>query len=117
MTDISQILRISSKTQEYEDANLSSRIVSALERAKLTTNDILTYDITEIVRRTQLSIIEVRTLVDDIAKATAPALDETADVVLANMRWLSTGEQDLDVLLGGGIPCGYITEIVGDRKV
>jgi predicted ATP-dependent serine protease len=71
----------------------------------------------EIAKKTRVSVEEVQAAVNLLCKETAPrslrvTMDGREDVQLASK--LTTGDNDLDAILGGGIEAGSITEIVGE---
>jgi DNA repair protein RAD57 len=106
----------------YSISNLaisSNRVLQALENAGLQTVDLLTLNVYEIHRRTQLSIIEVQDLVRDVIAALSETLEneqiKTADERLQDLAFLTTGDEGINGLLGGGIPTGSLTEVTGER--
>jgi hypothetical protein len=100
-------------------ATPSSRVLQALDNARLQTVDLLTLDVFEIHRRTQLSVIDVQNLVKDIIAALSLTVE--SDVVKSveersqAFAFLTTGDERINKLLGGGIPTGSLTEITGER--
>ena len=81
--------------------------------------DLLTLDIFEIHRRTQLSVIDVQNLVRDVIAALNGTI-ETEQLKSAEERnrefaFLTTGDDKINELLGGGIPTGSLTEVTGER--
>ena len=102
-------------------ATPSSRVLQALDNAGLLTVDILTLDVFEIHRRTQLSVIDVQNLVKDVIAALSLTVE--SDMVKSveerseTFAFLTTGDQRVNELLGGGIPTGSLTEITGERYV
>ena len=98
-------------------ATQSSRVLQALENAGIQVVDLLTLDVLEIHRRTQLSIIDVQRLVRDVI-ATLAIKDEdmkTAADIERDFAFLTTGDARIDELLGGGIPTSSLTEVTGER--
>ena len=77
----------------------------------------------EIARKTRVSVEEVQAAVDLLCKETAPRSlrvptnggNSHEDVQIASR--LTTGDNDLDASLGGGIEARSITEIVGEAWV
>ncbi|WYZ37345.1 hypothetical protein EsH8_II_000851 [Colletotrichum jinshuiense] len=103
-------------------------LVHTLERHQLTTTDLLTQDVVDLGKRTQLPLLDIKRLcaavVDALHRDFVPAnqppngnpsLSKRSLTDLAN-RWstISTLDDDLDQALGGGIPAGYVTEITGE---
>ena len=97
----------------------SNRVVQALDNAGLQVVDLLTLDVFEIHRRTQLSVIDVQNLVRDVITALTGTIEEectkTAEERNAELEFLTTGDETIDQLLGGGIPTGALTEVTGER--
>src|SRR5208282_2348443 len=99
-------------------ATPSSRVLQALENAGLVTVDLLTLDVFEIHRRTQLSVIDVQNLVKDVISAMLGNVEsevKTAEERLQDFSFLTSGDETINGLLGGGIPTGSLTEITGER--
>ena len=100
-------------------ATSSSRVLQALDNAGLQTVDLLTLNVYEIHRRTKLSVIEVQDLVRDVIAALSDTLEngqiKTAEERLQDFAFLTTGDERINGLLGGGIPTGSLTEITGER--
>ena len=77
----------------------------------------------EIAKKARVSVEEVQAAVNLLCKETAPRSlrvttdDENSceDVQIASK--LTTGDNDLDTILGGGIEANSITEIVGEAWV
>ena len=99
-----------------------------LERAKMqSARDVLVLSELELVHRLHLSAARVAELVAVVSADLAPrprtALElwtrrrgaDGASSALSN--WLPTGLADLDAAMGGGIPAGSLTELVGDSGV
>jgi DNA repair protein RAD57 len=96
----------------------STRVLQALENASLSTVDLLTLDVFEIHRRTQLSVIDVQNLVRDVIAALVDATEggvKTAAERERDFAFLTTGDKAIDELFGGGIPSGALTEVTGER--
>src|SRR5579862_3731655 len=89
-------------------ATQSSRVLQALDNAGLHTVDLLTLDVFEIHRRTQLSVIDVQNLVKDVLSALSVSKDaiKTAAERLEDFYFITTGDAKIDELLGGGVPTG-----------
>lgn len=96
----------------------STRVLQALDNAELLTVDLLTLDVFEIHRRTQLSIIDVQNLVQDVISALSDTVEsevKTAEKRIRDFTFLTTGDEKINALLGGGIPIGSLTEVTGER--
>ena len=118
-----------------------THLIPSLERNLITTMDLLTLDALELAKRAQLPVLDVRNLVqavraqlrgtmglgdddhdgDDDTKRMKrqhgqPQRQDGLDLV---NRWsmISTLDQGLDTVLGGGIPTGYVTEVTGERYI
>jgi DNA repair protein RAD57 len=99
-------------------ASPSSRVLQALENAGLFTVDLLTLDVFEIHRRTQLSVIDVQNLVKDVISAMSRNVEsevKTAQERIQDFSFLTSGDETINGLLGGGIPTGSLTEVTGER--
>jgi len=100
-------------------ATPSSRVLQALDNAGLQVVDLLTLDVFEIHRRTQLSVIDVQNLVRDVITVLTGTIErectKTAEERSQELAFLTTGDEKVDVLLGGGIPTGALTEVTGER--
>ncbi|KAI0884693.1 DNA repair protein RAD57 [Annulohypoxylon maeteangense] len=137
MTDLLRIL------PDFPTARYAN-LLPTIEREGLTTADLLTLQVPDIGKRTQLPLLDIKRLCaavlealhvdlgvsdkqqqkqpkDDnggkgAEKATSPgALKRTGTELLAEpTRYISTLDPDLDLALGGGVPAGYITEITGE---
>lgn len=123
MTDLIQVLP-DLDTQPY------SHLLPSLEKALITTNDLLTLDALDVAKRAQLPPAEVRKLADYVLHAlhlqlgvgeedheTSRVQEEQGRAGDSHPEWatISTLDDDLDVALGGGFPAGYLTEITGER--
>jgi DNA repair protein RAD57 len=102
-------------------ATPSNRVLQALDNAGLHVVDLLTLDVFEIHRRTQLSVIDVQNLVRDVIIALIGTIEgeciRTAEERSRELAFLTTGDEKLDDLLGGGIPTGSLTEVSGERYI
>lgn len=119
-----------------------SNLIPSLERHRITTADLLTLDALDVARRAQLPAKEVRRLTDAVLHAlhqelglASPSVQDAATVadapvtrsagpdglsstgtdLVADWPVVSLLDDRLDVALGGGVPAGYLTEIVGER--
>ncbi|KAJ9132249.1 DNA repair protein rhp57 [Pleurostoma richardsiae] len=115
-------------------------LIPALEKHQVTTSDLLTLDIADIGKRTQLPLLDLKRLSAAVLNALHSDLgvseqdgpkkdheageddDHHAGVKLrrspadlqAQWATISTLDDELDRALGGGIPKGYVTEITGE---
>ncbi|KAJ5862231.1 hypothetical protein N7455_006299 [Penicillium solitum] len=118
-----------------------AHILPPLERAKVTTVDVITLDSLEIAKRARVPPADVRRLSSSIVEAlhTDVGFDKpqtnlgTSDGPSSSIinpdvanrtisstkrasQWntISTLDPAMDALLGGGIPTGYVTEVTGE---
>lgn len=119
-----------------------AHILPPLERAKVTTVDVITLDSLEIAKRARVPPADVRRLSSCIVEALhtdvgfekpqtntetsdGPRSSINPDVASRTIsskrasQWntISTLDPAMDALLGGGIPTGYVTEVTGERYV
>lgn len=110
----------------------------SLERQDITTSDILTLEQLDIAKRASISLSDLRTLTKEVVKALHPNSELShgtggKECTITGLRpvvgsfgmsgfnaweiqrYISTGDSNLDLALNGGIMCGGITEIVGER--
>lgn len=115
-----------------------THVLPSLEKALISTNDLLTLDALDVAKRAQLPPSEVKKLASAVLDGLHGALglngglDEPSDTQQndATSAWqpptngaslagpssrVSTLDAGLDDALGGGIPAGYVTEITGER--
>ncbi|KAI8943752.1 hypothetical protein NX059_001729 [Plenodomus lindquistii] len=123
MTDLLQVL------PDF-DARPYTHLLPSLDKALVTTNDLLTLDAADVAKRAQLPAGELRKLTDAVVAALHCQLgfgaEEVAgrrsflassgnpDVVQGRRNFISTLDEKLDDALGGGIPPGYLVEITGE---
>jgi DNA repair protein RAD57 len=128
MTDLVQVLA------DFPTARFS-HLLPSLDKALITTNDLLTLDAIDIAKRAQLPPVEVGKLANAVLCALHKDLgvqqhseDKAEEVTLRvdddkqattqdAWRTISTLDTTIDAILGGGIPTGYVTEITGERYV
>lgn len=117
-----------------------THLLPSLERHRITTTDLLTLDALEIAKRARLPLLDLKSLTGHVLSAlqndlfpeesdpidynvavhaSRPAnvqttLRKTGRDLTAQRPTISTLDLDLDDVIGGGIPTGYITEIVGE---
>lgn len=121
MTDLTAVLP-GFPTQQYV------RLLPSLEKNLVTTADLLTLDCGEIAKRAQLPLLDVKRLCNAVLdalqgdlgiregdEAQQSSLRKTGKDVLNSWSTISTLDDELDRVLGGGIPSGYITEVTGER--
>lgn len=106
MTDLAQIL------PDFPTADYV-RILPPLERAHVTTSDLITQNVTEIAKRARLPLLDLKRLCDAVLEALQSDLKEDTSLP----KTISTLDETLDKTLGGGVPTGYITEVTGERYV
>lgn len=121
-----------------------AHILPPLERAKVTTVDVITLDSLEIAKRARVPPADVRRLSSCIVEALhtdvgfekpqtntgasdGPSSSINPDAASRTIgsstkrtsQWntISTLDPAMDALLGGGIPTGYVTEVTGERYV
>ncbi|KAK2624333.1 hypothetical protein QTJ16_006283 [Diplocarpon rosae] len=122
MTDLTDVLP-GFPTQQYV------RLIPSLEKHLVTTADLLTQDCTEIAKRASLPILDVKRLCNAVLDALLASLGVkedgghtqehsllkvTGEDLVNSWNTISTLDDDLDRALGGGIPTGHITEVVGE---
>jgi DNA repair protein RAD57 len=120
MSNLLTVLSSSFDTTPY------THILPSLERHLISTADLLTLEPVDVAKRAQVPPGEVKKLVDAVIEAlhgdllvksidlSSSRLHHAADVA---QRWdvISTLDDALDEALNGGIACGHLTEIVGER--
>jgi DNA repair protein RAD57 len=124
MTDLLQVLPDDFDTKPF------SHLLPSLDKALVTTNDLLTLEAADVAKRAQLPAGELRKLTDAVVAALHRQLGLGGDEPLANAflsasndpaqsetAWscISTLDEKLDAALGGGIPPGYLVEVTGER--
>lgn len=117
------------------DLTRFSHILPSLERALITTNDLLTLDAIDVAKRAQVPPAEVGKLIDEILRqlylelGLAETINGTNDSGSNNEHGhngtvnlveevafsISTLDESLDASLGGGFPTGYLSEVTGER--
>lgn len=116
-----------------------THLLPSLEKHLVTTTDLLTLDALEIAKRAQLPLLDVRRLarhvttalhgqlgVDQLAETSrledevvgrkdVGSLKQSGSNIIGARAYISTLDPVIDSTLGGGIPPGCLTEIVGER--
>lgn len=80
-------------------------------------SEIITAAPQDVLKRLKLSDIQqVNRLLHTICQDVAPRSNALSDIVDADeSNWITTGDPEVDRLLGGGVRTGVITEICGER--
>ncbi|KAH6846756.1 hypothetical protein AA0118_g4808 [Alternaria tenuissima] len=122
MTDLLQVL------PDF-DAKPYTHLLPSLDKALITSNDLLTLDAADVAKRAQLPAAEVRKLADAVIAALHQDLGFGGEEAVGNSflsasgnpdmtehGWtcISTLDEELDAALGGGIPRGYLVEVTGE---
>ncbi|KAF4776227.1 DNA repair protein RAD57 [Colletotrichum scovillei] len=102
-------------------------LLQTLERHQLSVTDLLTQDVVDIGKRTQLPLLDIKRLcaavVDALHRDFGSAIEPPKasrflkrSLTDLENQWstISTLDDSLDRALGGGIPAGYVTEITGE---
>ncbi|KAL5118820.1 DNA repair protein rhp57 [Pleosporales sp. CAS-2024a] len=117
MTDLLQVLPDALDTKPF------AHLLPSLDRALVTTNDLLTLDAADVAKRAQVPPAELRKLVRAVVAALHRQLGVGGDearrtafvAALADAApAISTLDAELDAALGGGIPPGYLVEVTGE---
>jgi DNA repair protein RAD57 len=121
MTDLSAAIP-GFPTQQYV------RLLPSLEKNFITIADLVTLDVTEIAKRAQLPLLDLKRLcnavlealhislgVEDCQTYRNASLKRTGKDIVNSWNTISSLDKELDLALGGGIPTGYITEVTGER--
>jgi DNA repair protein RAD57 len=97
---------------------VSSRVLQLVDNAGVSVVDVLTLDAVEVSRRTKLSVLDVQDMVKCVLDTLGMEISTDVKTAVERERdfaFLTTGDEKLDRLLGGGIPTGSITEVTGER--
>ncbi len=107
-----------------------THLLPSLEKHLITTSDLLTLVVRDFAKRAQLPVLDVKRLTTHVVDFLGGQLGlhnpdgrETGTRTLRKaggevvQRWsaVSTLDESIDEVLGGGIPTGYITEFTGER--
>jgi DNA repair protein RAD57 len=122
MTDLSSVLP-DFPTQQYV------RLLPSLEKNLITTADLVSLDVSEIAKRAQLPLLDLKRLCNAVLEALHVSLGVSHDQaeggttlkrsgvdIVNSWSTISMLDADLDHALGGGIPIGYTTEVTGERQ-
>ncbi|KAH6670528.1 P-loop containing nucleoside triphosphate hydrolase protein [Halenospora varia] len=105
------------------------RLLPSLEKKLVTTADLLTLDCVEIAKRANLPVLDTKRLCNAVLEAlqaslgvaevgegeqTSSNLRNTGKDLVNSWNTISTLDDELDRVLGGGVPTGYITEVTGE---
>ncbi|KAF2878438.1 P-loop containing nucleoside triphosphate hydrolase protein [Massariosphaeria phaeospora] len=122
MTDLLQVLP-DLDTRPY------THLLPSLDRALISTNDLLTLDAVDVAKRAQLPAGDLRKLVEAVTAGLHRHLAFGGEEAGRNsflaapgnpqasaLEWsrISTLDEQLDTALGGGIPSGYLVEVTGE---
>ncbi|KAG9686503.1 P-loop containing nucleoside triphosphate hydrolase protein, partial [Aureobasidium melanogenum] len=122
MSDITQLLP-NIDTEPFE------KVLERLEKANISSNDLMTLGAVDVARRADVSIDQVRELTASLITQLHVQLgfdvpendhdnekDEPAKSAKEDPTWshISTLDADLDAALGGGFPAGQVCEITGE---
>ncbi|KAF2754487.1 P-loop containing nucleoside triphosphate hydrolase protein [Pseudovirgaria hyperparasitica] len=105
-----------------------SHILPSLDKNLVTSCDLLTLEALDVAKRAQVPVAEVCKLQDALlvelhaqlcfkhGDDAQPEVDTAEETRRVKHEWssISTLDDGLDTLLGGGIPAGYLTEITGE---
>lgn len=105
MTDLHSVL------PDFSTAPFS-HLIPSLDKAAISTSELLACDALDIARKAQLPTLEVRRLTDALIRELQGELTENP---LPQWDRISVLDDALDAALGGGIPLRYVTEITGER--
>ena len=121
------------------DTNKYQHLLPSLDKALISTNDLVTLDPSDVAKRAQVPAAELRKLVDALvlalhrhlgfgaeearssaflsASGHASAQDGQASTTAAGAPVISTLDDELDRALLGGIRPGYLVEVTGERYI
>ncbi|KAK4684955.1 DNA repair protein RAD57, partial [Tremellales sp. Uapishka_1] len=100
-----------------DSIGLTPHQIASCSRAGLSlASDILLPSPTDLNKKLHFSNLhQVTSLVDSVAKLVVPKSNTMLELLAQDeARWLSTGDEGMDLLLGGGLRLGTLTEIVGE---
>jgi DNA repair protein RAD57 len=117
MTDLLHVL------SDFDTAQYT-HLLPSLDRARITTTDLVTLTPVDVAKRAQLPAGDVRKLRDALVQALHVSLGIGAHEAGPNSFLSSSGnaepristlDERLDAALGGGIPPAYLVEVTGER--
>ena len=108
MTDLSNVVP-GFPTREF------NHLLPSLEKALITTTDLLTLEPSEIARRARIPAAETRRLVQHAVTLLRRELQPQTWRSRSTPQFISTLDATLDDALGGGFPTGHIVEVAGER--
>ncbi|KAF4556813.1 Rad51-like protein 2 [Elsinoe fawcettii] len=93
-----------------------AHIVPSLEKALISSNDLLVLDALEVARRASVPSAEIRRLKDDLVAHIQSQLERAHRTGLDRHPWstISTLDEDLDSALNGGFAIGHLSEVTGE---
>jgi len=106
------------------DTQSFSHILPSLEKALISTNDLITLDAVDVAKRAQVPANEVKRLADALLRALHARLGFEAEEeegarhkggLHGSSDTISTLDDSLDIALSGGFPTGQLTEVTGER--
>ncbi|KAH8107217.1 P-loop containing nucleoside triphosphate hydrolase protein [Cristinia sonorae] len=96
-------------------ASISPSQQATLQRAKINTvSDLILIPPTEVAKRCKLTLFAAQAIVDLVYRELAPVPIRLDSKSTKEREIFTTGVEDLDTLLGGGIRTGMVWEIVGE---
>src|SRR5436309_177962 len=113
MTDITTLI----PTFSEDPGNKSLQLhLPTLENHGLSTADLLTLEPKLIAVKTRIPLLDVYKLIDAAVTGLQTDLKpQTGEELTKLQHFVSTGDDELDRMLGGGIMTGSLSEIVGER--
>lgn len=123
MSDLSRVL------PDFPTARYAN-LLPAIEKHKVTTAELLTLEVADLAKRTQLKPLDLERFCNAVLEAfhvdlgvsnkqpeKSSPLKQTGSEFAREWDTISTLDESLDRALGGGIPTGYVTEIAGEAGV
>lgn len=125
MADFSSLALSQSSLAQYE------HVIPALEAAGLIPTDLLSRDARSVATRAKVPVLDIARLQRDVAQTLRTELlgasrepeaarhegESEQGKLGTEAQMISTLDTQLDAMLGGGLPVGYVTEVVGERWV
>ena len=106
------------------DTQSFSHVLPSLEKALISTNDLITLDAVDVAKRAQVPASEVKRLADKLLRALHAQLGFEAGaeegakdegVLYGSCDTISTLDDSLDIALNGGFPTAQLIEVTGER--